>query len=146
MTLIHRSDIVPEPKAIAELYDAARLRRPTADLDRLKRMFQGSNVVLTVWEEFEDRDGQRLVALLRGWTDYAYDGYVCDLAVHPDFQKRGLGKDLLERAQSLGKPDVQWVLQASPIAEHYYDHIGWQKIENGWKWPREPYAHPGDPA
>lgn len=146
MNLIHRSDIVPEPKAIAELYDAAKLRRPTADLDRLKRMFQGSNVVLTVWEEFEDRGGQRLVALLRGWTDYAYDGYVCDLAVHPDIQKRGLGKELLERAQSLGKPDVQWVLQASVIAEPYYDHIGWQKIENGWKWPREPYAHPGDPA
>lgn len=119
MTLIHRSDIVPGPKSIADLYDAAKLRRPTSDLDRLKRMFQGSNVVLTVWEEFEDRGGQRLVALLRGWTDYAYDGYVCDLAVHPDFQKRGLGKDLLERAQSLGKPDVQWVLQASVIAEHY---------------------------
>ncbi|MBL0312642.1 MAG: GNAT family N-acetyltransferase [Holophagaceae bacterium] len=146
MPFIHRSDIVPQPKAIAELYDAAKLRRPTSDLDRLKRMFLGSNVVLTVWEERDKSYDQRLVALLRGWTDYAYDGYICDLAVHPDFQKHGLGRDLLERAQSLGRPDVQWVLQASVIAEHYYEHIGWQKIENGWKWPREPYAHPGDPA
>ena len=146
MSLIHRSDLVPDAKAIAELYDAAKLRRPTSDLDRLKRMFQGSNVVLTVWEEREKRYDQRLVALLRGWTDYAYDGYVCDLAVHPDFQNRGIGKDLLERAQSLGKPDVQWVLQASAIAEKYYEHIGWQKIENGWKWPRERFSHPADPA
>jgi len=146
MSLLHRSDLVPDPKAIAELYDAAKLRRPTSDQARLKRMFQGSNVVLTVWEEFEQSGGQRLVALLRGWTDYAYDGYVCDLAVHPDFQKSGLGVDLLERAQSLGRPDVQWVLQASVIAEHYYEHIGWQKIENGWKWPRENYPHPADPA
>ena len=146
MSFIHRSDIVPDAKAIAELYDAAKLHRPTSDPDRLKRMFQGSNVVLTVWEEFEERGGQRLVALLRGWTDFAYDGYVCDLAVHPDFQKHGLGKDLLERAQSLGRPDVQWVLKASLIAEHYYEHIGWQKIDNGWKWEREPYPNRGDPA
>jgi GNAT superfamily N-acetyltransferase len=146
MTFHHRSDIVPDPKVIAELYDAAKLRRPTSDPARLKRMFQGSNVVLTVWEEQEKSGVQRLVALLRGWTDYAYDGYICDLAVHPDFQKLGLGKDLLERAQSLGRPDVQWVLQASVIAEQYYEHIGWQKIGNGWKWPRETYPHPADPA
>lgn len=146
MGFIHRSDIVPDPKAIAELYDAAKLRRPTSDPDRLKRMFQGSNVVLTVWEEREKRYGQRLVALLRGWTDYAYDGYVCDLAVHPDFQKRDIGKDLLERAMSLGRPDVQWVLQASVIAQDYYAHVGWQKIENGWKWPRGSFSHPADPT
>ena len=146
MTFHHRSDVVPDPKSIAELYDAAKLRRPTSDPARLKRMFQGSNVVLTVWEEQEKSGVRRLVALLRGWTDYAYDGYVCDLAVLPDYQKLGLGKDLLERAQSLGRPDVQWVLQASAIAEQYYEHIGWQKIENGWKWPRENYPHPADPA
>lgn len=38
------------------------------------------------------------------------------------------------------------VPETKAIAEHSYDHIGWQKIENGWQWPREPYAHPGDPA
>ena len=146
MNLIHRSDIVPKPKAIAELYDAAKLRRPTFDLDRLLRMYQGSNVVLTVWEENTFNNDQRLVAVLRGWTDYAYDGYVCDLAVHPDFQKRGLGKDLLERVQGIGRPDVQWVLQASVIAQDYYAHLGWQKIENGWKWPREAYVHTADPS
>jgi len=146
MGFIHRSDVVPDPKAIAELYDAAELRRPTSDPARLKRMFQCSNVVLTVWEEREKRLGNRLVALLRGWTDYAYDGYVCDLAVHPDFQKHGLGRDLLERVQSLGRPDVQWVLQASVIAQDYYAHVGWQKIENGWMWLREPYVNVGDPA
>jgi hypothetical protein len=32
---------------------------------------------------------------------------------------------------------VQWVLRASKIAADYYQHIRWQKIENGWSWPRE---------
>ncbi len=146
MRFLHRSDIAPDPKAIAALYDAAGLRRPTFDLDRLKRMFMGSNVVLTVWGESDEAAEHRLVAVLRGWTDYVFDGYVCDLAVHPDFQKHGFGKELLDRARSLGHPDVQWVLQSSIIAERYYEHLGWLKIENSWKWPREAYAQPGDPA
>ena len=40
-------------------------------------MYEGSNVVWTAW------DGARQVGILRGWTDGAYDGYVCDLAIDP---------------------------------------------------------------
>ena len=28
-------------------------------------------------------------------------------------------------------------LRASKIAAQYYEHLGWQKIENGWFVPRE---------
>jgi len=102
------------------------------DLERIRRMYEGSNVVVTAWE------GERLVGILRGWTDGAYDGYVCDLAVHPLFQKHGIGRALLQRAHA-NNPDVQWVLRASVIARDYYAHLGWQQIENGWYWPREPW-------
>jgi ribosomal protein S18 acetylase RimI-like enzyme len=96
-------------------------------------MFAGSNIVLTAW------DGERLVGILRGWTDGAYDGYVCDLAIHPDYQRdRGIGRALLERIRR-GRPEVQWVLRASVIAKDYYKHLGWLPIENGWFWPREPW-------
>lgn len=132
-----RADELPTPEAIAELYDAAQLRRPTGDLERLKRMFQGSNVVLSCWDD--EAETPRLVGLLRGWTDFAFDGYVCDLAVHPDYQRRGIGEELLRRAQSIGAPEVQWILLASVIAKDYYAHVGWEAVPNGWKWPRTPF-------
>lgn len=135
--LNYASDTVPSPEAIAALYDAAQLRRPTADLDRLKRMFQGSNIVLTCWDEAAEPP--RLAGLLRGWTDYAYDGYVCDLAVHPEYQRRGIGEELLRRVKSIGAPEVQWLLLASVIAKGYYAHVGWEAVANAWKWPREPF-------
>ena len=138
--LFYLSDKVPSPAVIADLYDAARLRRPTADLGRLERMFQGSNIVLTCWDE--EAEPPRLVGLLRGWTDFAYDGYVCDLAVHPEFQQRGIGAELLRRVQSIGAQEVQWLLLASAIAKDYYAHVGWEAVMNGWKWPRESYAQP----
>ncbi len=126
----YRSDRRPDAAVIAALYRGSPLNRPVDDVDRIRRMYEGSNLVFTAW------DGERLVGILRGWTDGAYDGYVCDLAIAPDCQKLGIGRALLEQAIALG-PQVQWVLRASKIAVNYYQHIGWQKIENGWLWPRQ---------
>jgi ribosomal protein S18 acetylase RimI-like enzyme len=130
MMISYSSDQRPEPTAIAALYEAAQLNRPIDDIDRIRRMYEGSNLVITAWSD------QTLVGILRGWTDGAFDGYVCDLAVHPDWQKQNIGRELLRRAGETS-PQVQFVLRASKIATNYYQHIGWEKIENGWFWPRE---------
>ena len=131
MHITYRHDLRPPAEEIVKLYDASPLFRPTRDVERIRRMYDGSNVVLTAW------DDHRLVGILRGWTDFAYDGYVCDLAVHPDYQKRGIGRELLRRVTDHYGTQVQWVLRASKIAVDYYKHIGWEPIENGWCWRRE---------
>ena len=119
----------PDARTIAALYRAAQLRRPVDDPDRIARTFEGSPIVLSAW------DGPRLVGILRAWSDGAYDGYICDLAVDPEYQKQGVGRELLERCLA-GSPRVQWVLRASVIAANYYAHLGWRRIENGWAWER----------
>ena len=126
-----RHDLRPPVADIAGLYTRAQLRRPVADLPRLQRMYDGSTVVITAWSE------GRLAGILRGWTDGAFDGYVCDLAVEPDFQQQGIGRQLLEACRAAASAEVQWVLRASIIATDYYAHLGWTRIENGWDWKRE---------
>jgi ribosomal protein S18 acetylase RimI-like enzyme len=121
----YRTDVRPDPAAVAQVFAAAPLNRPLDDIERIGRMYAASNVVVTAWE------GKRLVGVLRGWTDGAFDGYICDLAVLPEVQRKGVGRKLLELATS-GKPDVQFVVRASQVAREYYEHLGWQKIENGW--------------
>jgi GNAT superfamily N-acetyltransferase len=133
ITLHH--DRRPALDAIRALYAASPLRRPVGDLDRIRKMFEHANVVISAY------DGERLVGLLRGWTDFAFDGYVCDLAIHPGHQKQGLGRRLLEEAAALG-PDIHWILLASPIAKHYYEHLGWQAIAGAWELPRPSGAMP----
>ncbi len=124
--LAYHLDRTPALEAIRALYAASPRRRPLHDPERIRRMFAAANVVASAW------DGDRLVGLLRGWTDFAFDGYICDLAVHPAYQKAGVGRGLLDRALAIGE-GVQWVLLASPIARDYYAHVGWEKVENGWK-------------
>lgn len=130
MSILYRTDARPDAQLIAALYRASPLYRPVDDLDRIAAMYTGSNVVLTAW------DGPKLVGILRGWTDGAYDGYVCDLAVLPEYQKRGVGRRLLEMCTQSGAR-IQWVLRASKLATDYYRHLGWERIENGWEWKRE---------
>ncbi len=115
----------PALEAIQALYAASPLRRPIEDAPRLKQMFDAANVIHSAWE------GPRLVGLLRGWTDGAFDGYVCDLAVHPDYQKAGVGRALMALLFP-EFPQVRWVLLASPLAEGYYGHVGWKPLENAW--------------
>jgi ribosomal protein S18 acetylase RimI-like enzyme len=129
MSIVYQHDRRPEASEIVELHEAAGLRRPRESA-RVARMYEASPIVWTA------RDEVRLVGILRGWTDGGFDGYVCDLAVHPGYQRQGVGRELLRRCIAAHSSEVQWVLRASVIAARYYEHIGWQRIENGWCWPR----------
>ncbi len=135
MSLTFHQDRRPSVDAIRALYAASPLRRPIGDPARIGRMFEHANVILTAY------DGERLVGLLRGWTDHAFDGYICDLAIHPSYQKQRVGKRLLDEATALS-PDIRWVLLASPIAKDYYGHLGWEALSNAWLWPRAGGAMP----
>lgn len=126
----YRSGEIPSARAIASLYEDARLPRPAHDQDRLRRMYEASNVIHTAWM------GERLVGILRGWTDGVFEGYVCDLAVHPDVHGQGVGRELLRMA--LGQdPHIQWSLRADAASREFYAHLGWERLEHGWVWPRQ---------
>jgi GNAT superfamily N-acetyltransferase len=131
----YRADLRPPLDSIMDLYRAAPLYRPLDDVDRMARMYAGSNVVLTAW------DGDRLVGVLRGITDGAYTTYVCDLAVHPDHQRSGIGRELLARVVA-AYPETGVILQAAQLARDYYRHVGWQHVENGWQHPRPRWPLP----
>lgn len=128
--IAYRDGVIPPAETVAALYRAAPLNRPVDDLPRIAAMYAGSNVVHTAW------DGERLAGVVRGWTDGAFDGYICDLAIHPDYQQQGIGRELLRRLIESNR-QVQFVLRASQIAKEYYAHVGWKAIENGWFVPRE---------
>ena len=135
--LTYRHDARPEAATIAALYRAAPLYRPVDDVPRIAATYAGSNVVITAWND------DRLVGILRGWTDGAYDGYVCDLAVLPELQGQGVGRALLDECRTTWV-NVTWVLRASTVALEYYQHLGWSAIDNGWMLPRPDW--PGMPG
>jgi predicted N-acetyltransferase YhbS len=113
--------------AVIDLYRASTLgeRRPVDERGRMERMLREANLVITAW------DGARLAGIARSFTDFAYATYVSDLAVRLDYQKKGIGKELLRRTQAAA-PEAYLVLLAAPKAVDYYPRIGFRAHPSAW--------------
>ena len=48
--ILYRSDVRPDAAVIAALYRGSPLNRPVDDVDRIRKMYEGSNLVLTAWD------------------------------------------------------------------------------------------------
>lgn len=119
---------------VIDLYRASTLgeRRPVGDRDRMRRMIENANLVVTAW------DGTLLVGISRALSDFSYTTYLSDLAVRMSHQRQGIGKELIRRTQAEAGREARLVLLAAPAAEAYYPHIGFSHHPQAW------WLKPGD--
>ena len=92
-------------------------RRPIDDLERLRAMIENANLLLIA------RDAGKLVGIARSVTDYVYCTYLSDLAVHRNYQGRGIGTELIRRTK-MQSPQAKLILLSAPDAITYYPKIG----------------------
>lgn len=126
MEITYRSDVMPTPEQVIELYNNAGLPRPTDDPERIKKMFENSNLVVTAW------DGDKLAGVSRTITDWVWSSYLADLAVSPDHQKWGIGKKLIEMTREKIGEQSMILLLSVPTAMSYYPKIGFTKEDRGY--------------
>jgi len=126
----YRRDHPLDPAAVAALFDASGIRRPSADVERIGRMLAGADLLLSAW------DGERLVAVCRALTDFSYCCYLSDLAVDKAYQKRGIGRALIERTRAAIGEETALILLAAPEALDYYPKVGFARLENAFMVPR----------
>lgn len=119
------------PEEVAGIFRAAGLRRPVEDMPRIAEMVEKANFNIGAYQ------GRRLVGFGRALTDFCYICYLSCLAVHPDCQRRGIGKGIIDLyRQELGE-QVTILLLSAPEAMDYYGKIGFQKVGNAWYLPRK---------
>lgn len=101
-------------------------RRPVEDPRAIEAMLAHANLLCTAWDE------AKLVGVARSLTDFEYCCYLSDLAVDKDYQKKGIGKELLRLTQSRLGPKAKIILLAAPKAADYYPHIGLEAHDSAW--------------
>ena len=111
-----------------ELYKRSTLgeRRPIHNVQTFEAMLKNANLTITAW------DGERLVGISRSLTDFAYVAYLADLAVDQDYQRSGIGKQLIEETKMRLGHECMIVLLAAPKANDYYKHIGFEHNPRAW--------------
>ncbi len=126
MEIIYKTDAPPPVAAVIELYKKAGLPRPTDDAERIQKMYENSNLVITAWH------GDQLVGICRAITDWVWCCYLSDLAVDPGYQKLGLGKKLIHLAKEKIGDETMMLLLSVPSAMEYYPKIGFAKEDRGF--------------
>jgi len=124
---------------VIELYRDSTLgeRRPIDDRGIVEAMLRHSNLVVSAW------DGERLVGLSRTLTDFAYVGYLSDLAVALSHQRRGIGTELMAKTRAKMGPRSMLVLLAAPRAVDYYPKLGFKRHDSAWVLrASDPYGPP----
>jgi len=101
-------------------------RRPVDDPNCIRAMLQHANLLCTAW------DGSKLVGVARSVTDFEYCCYLSDLAVDEDYQKAGIGRELIRLTRSRLGNKAKIILLAAPAAEAYYPKIGFDAHKSAW--------------
>jgi ribosomal protein S18 acetylase RimI-like enzyme len=123
MAMIHWSSStdVLDWAELSELYRLAPLgNKPPA---WLRTAFSNS-----MFKCFSRQDGM-LVAAGRAVADGVDCSYICDVAVHPSHQGRGLGREVIERLIAASRGHRKIILYAVPGKEHFYRRLGFRRMK-----------------
>lgn len=94
--------------------------------ERIERLVKNVSISLVA------RDGEKIVGVLFGLTDFAYWLYVTDLGVDRAYEKQGIGRTLMKMAHEIagGEKDIAVYLIANDKAVPFYEKIGMEKSKD----------------
>jgi ribosomal protein S18 acetylase RimI-like enzyme len=73
-------------------------------------------------------DGGILAGAGRALADGIDCSYICDVAIHPDFQGQGLGKAIIGKLRDLSAGHKKIILYAVPGKEGFYKKLGFKRM------------------
>ena len=120
--IIYQVESKLDPSEFTDVLNSSTLgeRRPVNDVDRINKMCKNANLIVTA------RLDGKLIGIARSMTDFVYCTYLSDLAVDKEFQKKGIGKRLIEETKKQS-PLAKLILLSTPAAINYYPKIGMKK-------------------
>ena len=106
---------------LSALYEIAPLgnKKP----NDLKTVFTNSMFKCFVYQD------KTLIGVGRALADGIDCSYICDVAIHPDFQGKGIGKDIVKKLIELSNGHNKILLYSYPGKEEFYSKIGFGKMK-----------------
>jgi len=105
---------------LSKLYKIAPLGDKKAE--DLKVVFANSLYKCFVYEE------EKLIGVGRALADGVDCSYICDVAIHPDYQGKGVGKNLVSKLVELSYGHNKIILYSYPGKENFYATLGFAKM------------------
>lgn len=88
-------------------------------LANFNKPFIYSALVFSAWDE------DKLVGCVRALSDTMFRSVIFDLAVLPEYQKRGIGSELVRKCIAV-YPNSEWSLETIPERVSFYKGLGFE--------------------
>jgi predicted N-acetyltransferase YhbS len=124
--IIYLDEKTQNASEVAEVFKNSIIKRPFEDLERIQRMIDNADILITAW-----LDG-KMIGLARAITDYSYCCYLSDLAVDIRYQKHGIGTELVKHVQTKIGDECSLVLLSAPGAVEYYPRLGFERADKAF--------------
>ena len=121
MDITYSSEHCPNDSELKELFSTVEWQ-VSRHIDRLSAAMYKYDNLITAW------DGARLVGLVCSLDDGAVTAYINYLIVHPDYQRMGIGKELMRRILNEYRDFMRVELIADAGAAEFYDKLGFGAI------------------
>ena len=119
-------DLTPEEFVDVLRRSTLAERRPIDEPATIRAMLSNADLIMTA------RAGESLVGVSRAITDFAYCTYLSDLAVDEEFQRQGIGRELIRLTHEAAGLQTTLILLSAPKAVDYYPRIGTSKHDSCW--------------
>jgi ribosomal protein S18 acetylase RimI-like enzyme len=94
------------------------------DGEKHKRAFSKSHTVVFVF------DYENLIGFGRVISDGEYQAAIYDVAILPDYQQKGIGKQIIQHIVDR-TPGCNYILYAAPGKELFYEKIDFRRMKTG---------------
>lgn len=121
MDITYSSEHCPNDSELKELFSTVEWQ-VSRHIDRLSAAMYKYDNLITAW------DGARLVGLVCSLDDGAVTAYINYLIVHPDYQRMGIGKELMRRILNEYRDFMRVELIADAGATEFYDKLDFGTI------------------
>lgn len=121
MDITYSSEHCPNDSELKELFSTVEWQ-VSRHIDRLSAAMYKYDNLITAW------DGARLVGLVCSLDDGAVTAYINYLIVHPDYQRMGIGKELMRRILNEYRDFMRVELIADAGATEFYDKLDFDTI------------------
>jgi predicted N-acetyltransferase YhbS len=111
---------------LIDVYRRSGIRRPVDDVQRMQKLLENANLVVSAW------DGKNLIGVARCFADYGWVCYLSDLAVDRSYQKSGIGRAIVKAVRDYIGAKCQLVLLSAPETMEYYPKIGFERANHAF--------------
>lgn len=122
------TDKLPTFEQFVNLHEASGLIKSKKGIYTREQLYQAAN---NSWYHISIYDQDKLIAFGRMISDGIYQALICDVMVDPNYQKQGLGKQIIEelltKCKESGIQSIQ--LFSAKGKQHFYKKLGFEERE-----------------